>query len=137
MENKNNRVYDFFKKGLLSEKTVIRLLIIMVCILLAYIAGTRFTEKFSEMPLPTISENATSEANENEADTDDIIKININSDSVFELCRIPGIGEAKANAIIEYRKENGDFFSIEELKRVKGIGDTTYEKLKEYIFVNN
>lgn len=128
MENKDNRIYDFFKKGLLSDKTIIRLLIIMICILLTYIAGMKFTEEFSETTLSAIPEISTSQF---------IEKININSDNIFELCKIPGIGEAKANAIIEYRKENGDFYSIEELKRVSGIGEKNYEKIKEYICVGN
>ena len=45
---------------------------------------------------------------------------------------LPGIGETKANAIIEYRNTNG-FQSIEDLKNVKGIGDSTFEKIKEYL----
>ncbi len=45
---------------------------------------------------------------------------------------LPGIGETKANAIIEYRNTHG-FQSIEDLKNVKGIGDSTFEKIKEYL----
>ncbi len=45
---------------------------------------------------------------------------------------LPGIGETKANAIIEYRNTHG-FQNIEDLKNVKGIGDSTFEKIKEYL----
>lgn len=45
---------------------------------------------------------------------------------------LPGIGETKANAIIEYRNMHG-FQSIEDVKNVKGIGDSTFEKIKEYL----
>ena len=45
---------------------------------------------------------------------------------------LPGIGETKANAIIEYRNTHG-FQSIEDIKNVKGIGDSTFEKIKEYL----
>ena len=45
---------------------------------------------------------------------------------------LPGIGETKANAIIEYRNTHG-FQSIEDVKNVKGIGDSTFEKIKEYL----
>ena len=46
---------------------------------------------------------------------------------------LPSIGEAKANAIIEYRKKNGLFKKIEDIKNVKGIGNALYEKIKDYI----
>ena len=45
---------------------------------------------------------------------------------------LPGIGETKATAIIEYREKNG-FQSIEDLKKVSGIGDSTFEKIKDYL----
>lgn len=62
-------------------------------------------------------------------------KININLASLSELSQLPGLGEKKAQAIIDYRSKNGNFKSIEEIKNVSGIGDTTYEKLKELIMV--
>lgn len=61
--------------------------------------------------------------------------ININSASEAELDKLPGIGPVKAKAIIEERKKNGPFKSIEDIKRVKGIGDATLEKLKSEITV--
>ena len=45
---------------------------------------------------------------------------------------LPGIGETKAEAIIQYRDEHG-FQSIEDVKKVSGIGDSTFEKIKEYL----
>ena len=50
-----------------------------------------------------------------------------------ELDKLPGIGPAMAKRIIEYRTENGAFQSPEEIKRVKGIGDAKYEKMKDKI----
>ena len=44
-----------------------------------------------------------------------------------------GIDEAKANAIIEYRTQNGNFKKIEDIKNVSGIGDAIYEKIKNNI----
>jgi len=44
---------------------------------------------------------------------------------------LPGIGEGKSDAIIEYRKTNGPFKSIEEIKNVKGIGESIYQKIKD------
>lgn len=61
--------------------------------------------------------------------------VNLNSAAAGELETLPGIGPAKAEAIIEYRETNGPFKSIEELKSISGIGDKTYDKLKENISV--
>ncbi|MCK4358720.1 MAG: ComEA family DNA-binding protein [Candidatus Cloacimonetes bacterium] len=62
-------------------------------------------------------------------------KININSASKSHLMSLPGIGEGKANAIIEYRKTNGPFKSVEEIKNVKGIGESIYQKIKDRIMI--
>lgn len=56
--------------------------------------------------------------------------VNINTASQEELASLPNIGPAKAKAIVEYRKANGEFKTLEELKKIKGIGDKTFEKLK-------
>jgi competence protein ComEA len=62
-------------------------------------------------------------------------KVNLNSASEAELQTLPGIGPAKAAAIMEYRTENGSFKSVEELMEISGIGEKTFEKLKESITV--
>ncbi len=59
--------------------------------------------------------------------------VNINTADEKELDKLPGIGPAMAKRIIEYRTENGAFQSPEEIKRVKGIGDAKYEKMKDKI----
>lgn len=61
--------------------------------------------------------------------------ININTASVVELMSLDGIGESKAKAIIEYRDINGDFDNILDIKNVSGIGESIYEKIKDYITV--
>ncbi|QCR32952.1 helix-hairpin-helix domain-containing protein [Lysinibacillus sp. SGAir0095] len=63
------------------------------------------------------------------------VKVNLNSADVTELTTLPGIGASKAQAIIAFREENGSFKTIEDLKNVSGIGEKTFEKLKEYIVV--
>lgn len=62
-------------------------------------------------------------------------KININSSLAADLMKLPGIGEVMAERIIEYREANGFFIKPDDLKKVKGIGDKKFEKLKEYILV--
>ncbi len=59
--------------------------------------------------------------------------ININSADKDTLALLPGIGPAKADAILKYRKQNGKFKSIDDLSKVKGIGDKTLKKLKPYL----
>lgn len=70
---------------------------------------------------------------ENKASKDN--KISINTGTLEELQTIPGIGESKAKAIIEYREQNGNFKNIEEIKNISGIGESTFEKFKEYITI--
>ncbi len=60
-------------------------------------------------------------------------KISINNATKEELMTLSGVGEAKANAIISYRDENGGFKTLDELKKVTGIGDSMYEKIKDNI----
>ncbi|MFP3919148.1 helix-hairpin-helix domain-containing protein, partial [Lysinibacillus telephonicus] len=62
-------------------------------------------------------------------------KVNINSADETALTTLPGIGPSKAQAIIAYREDVGSFKSIEDLKNVSGIGDKTYDKLKDLIDV--
>ncbi len=61
--------------------------------------------------------------------------ININNATQTELETLPGIGPSLALNIINYRKENGRFSSIDEIKNVKGIGDSKYENIKRYICI--
>ncbi|QSB10262.1 helix-hairpin-helix domain-containing protein [Lysinibacillus sp. FSL K6-0075] len=62
-------------------------------------------------------------------------KININKADVATLATLPGIGPSKAQSILTYREENGHFQTIDDLKNVSGIGDKTFEKLKDAITV--
>ena len=48
---------------------------------------------------------------------------------------LPGIGESKANSIITYREQNGNFKTIEDITKVSGIGESMYEKIKDHITI--
>lgn len=60
-------------------------------------------------------------------------KVNLNTATLEELMTLSGIGEGKAQSIINYRELHDGFDTLEELTEVDGIGDTTFEKLKEQI----
>ncbi|MNI46213.1 ComE operon protein 1 [compost metagenome] len=59
--------------------------------------------------------------------------IHINSAGLNELQNIPGIGVKKAQAILDYRNQHGAFTSINDLTKVKGIGDKMLQKMKPHI----
>ena len=63
----------------------------------------------------------------------DSAKVNINTADEAQLTTLPGIGPAKAKAILSHREEQGKFQTIEGLKEVSGIGDKTFEQLKDLI----
>lgn len=63
-------------------------------------------------------------------------KINLNTASSEQLQMLDGVGPATADAIVDYREQNGNFDSVDELKSVKGIGDKKLEKLSDAVTVS-
>jgi competence protein ComEA len=63
-------------------------------------------------------------------------KININQATLSELITLPGIGETKANAIIEFRKKYGDFENVTELSYVPGIGNALLKSIQDLVIIN-
>lgn len=134
----NEHTLAFFKKGVLTEKALIRLLIISNCIMLLFYIGMRFNGYLETKELPTVTVDETYSEESNITREDNyVIMVDINTDNLFLLCQLPGIGEAKASAILEYRKENGDFTSIEELLEVPGIGEAVYNNLKDLVYIES
>ncbi|ODS31024.1 MAG: hypothetical protein SCARUB_03856 [Candidatus Scalindua rubra] len=64
------------------------------------------------------------------------LKIDLNRAEWYELIILPGIGEKKAKAIVEYRKSRGAFKTIEQLCEVNGIGIETVKRIKNLVFVD-
>ena len=84
--------------------------------------------------IPSKEDNLTNEVSGQSENSNSSGKINLNSASKDELKTLPGIGDTRADEIIRYR-ENTGFSKVEDIKNISGIGDKTYEKLKDLISV--
>jgi len=62
-------------------------------------------------------------------------QVNVNTASAAELTSVKGIGEAKSQAIVDYREKHGPFKSVDDLKAVSGIGDKLLEQLRPQVTV--
>ena len=62
-------------------------------------------------------------------------KVDINKADVKEISTLSNIGEKKAQDIVAYRETHGDFKTVDDLKKVKGVGEATIDKNRERIFV--
>ena len=82
-----------------------------------------------------INENITKEDTKESQTPSKETKISINKATLEQLLTLPGIGETKALAIIKYREENNGFKTIEEITNISGIGESTFEKFKDYITI--
>ncbi|MBW2268904.1 MAG: helix-hairpin-helix domain-containing protein [Deltaproteobacteria bacterium] len=59
--------------------------------------------------------------------------VNVNTASIQELQLLPGVGEARASALVTLRKQRGGFESLDEIKDVKGIGDAGLDRMRPYV----
>lgn len=93
----------------------------------------------SKVLVPYIEKESPVSAADGQSDSDPLIGagnlININSASLETLTKLPGIGEVKAQAIIDYRTQHGPFTSLEAILNVSGIGSATYENIKDLITI--
>lgn len=90
----------------------------------------KFVEDGEKIYIPNEEENINNIENEKSS-----VKVNINRATLAELQSLNGIGPAMASKIIEYRKLNGPFKSIEDLKNVSGIGESKFKELENYVTI--
>lgn len=84
----------------------------------------------------TVSGDLVSDRSEKASGTSDDNRVNINTADQAGLMTIPGIGETRARAIIEYRETSGGFRDPEDIKNVSGIKEGTFSKIRDYIRVD-
>lgn len=95
--------------------------------------GENAGEYVSEESGEEVIQEGSIEAEESTQTTSKVV--NINKANQEELMTLPGIGESTAQKIIDYRKENGKFQTIEDIKNVSGIGDSKFNQIKSLIKV--
>ena len=95
--------------------------------------GENVGEYVSEESGEEVIQEGSIEAEESTQTTSKVV--NINKANQEELMTLPGIGESTAQKIIDYRKENGKFQTIEDIKNVSGIGDSKFNQIKSLIKV--
>lgn len=93
-----------------------------------------YIPKIGEQVTTTSSDNSTGVAND-ESNGGDQRKINVNTAGKNQLCEITGIGDKKADLIIQYRQEHGQFKSVDDLKNISGFGEKTVAKIKSQLAV--
>lgn len=138
----NADIFESIPEATVKKKTDFTVLVLIIIAVIS-ILGTVLYFKFSLVPVDDslvlayketsslISRNSVlSSSNQNKSE-----KVNINTANKETLCTLYLIGDSRALSIISYREANGNFKSIEEIRNVKGIGDTIFNKIKDNICV--
>lgn len=110
--------------------------ILTFCFLLAMV-GFFLGRKSVDGVLLTTQHPLQTEAQSRSLPADYGEKIELNRATLEELMLLPGIGEVRARSILEYREANGPFREAAELMNVSGIGQGTFAKLREYVYVED
>lgn len=131
----NSRVEKYLNIEIIGE--------VLKPITLKIVQGTTFSDILDEIELTDDADISNISLNEvlynnqvisiRKKEDKDTNLISINSATYEELIKLKGIGSTLAKRIIEYRESNGSFRNLDELKNVSGIGNSKYEKIKEFI----
>ena len=123
-------------KRINMKRVVLFGLIVIISIISGLVIQNRETE-YRSFFVEKNTDGATDILKDVTSDTQEQIpqRININTNNIYALDTLVGIGEKTAQKIIDYRKENGDFEVIEDVMRVSGIGKKKFEAIKDFIYV--
>ncbi|HIS49598.1 MAG TPA: helix-hairpin-helix domain-containing protein [Candidatus Gallacutalibacter pullistercoris] len=117
---------------------------ILIAIACLFCAGILLYQVFFQGPViyqksgedrPESSVFSSSEPEPSASSDTAVTLINLNTATAEELDTLPGIGPARAQAIINYREEQGEFYTIEQVMEVDGIGEGIFEQIREFITV--
>jgi competence protein ComEA len=112
-----------------SERLLLGMTAIFLCGLMALFCYDR--SRSLAAPVHVETERAVTQ----EEVLGDLVPVRLNTATEDELTALPGIGEALAHRIVEYREENGPFDTIEEIMEVSGIGEGKFAEIRERITV--
>jgi competence protein ComEA len=101
-------------------------------VVVVLLGGAFYTARLSE-GTPRVVYTASLEQVEDESQ--DSLRVDINTADVEELDELPEVGPSTAQSIIDYRENNGEFRSVDELEEIPGIGPTTLEKIEPFATV--
>jgi competence protein ComEA len=107
-------------------------IVVSMLVVIVLVGGALYTARLSE-GAPRVVYTASLEEVEDESQ--DPLRIDINTADVEELDELPEVGPSTAESIIEYRQNNGDFTSVDELEEIPGIGPETLEKIEPFATV--
>ncbi|MCC7665553.1 helix-hairpin-helix domain-containing protein [Liquorilactobacillus satsumensis] len=96
-----------------------------------------FRGEIASKPVTTVTANISEQAGSAAGTVTEGTKIDLNQAKKEDLLKIPGIGDKKAEQILAYRTEHGNFNQLDELKNISGIGDKILVKLKSYLKIGS
>ena len=114
------------------QQILIAITVVFIVLLIGLFLGRNMTKSY--VPIDPLLNTKPQSDSEPTVNNDG--KLDINTASQQQLQMLPGIGEVLAQRIVDYREENGDFQTIEELMNVQGIGEAKFAGMKQRIKVS-